>query len=81
MNGTTTGGRRHHDGKSPSSWLWHLVVVVALLPVSVRGGYGQHDLFTSLAQLKELWINELAVVDQMQDVIQKLEKATNTLKA
>ena len=44
------------------------------------GKYGSHDLFTSLAQIHELWKNELTVVDQMDKTIVKLEQMTKSLK-
>ena len=39
------------------------------------GAYGGHDLFTSLDQLKELWKNELKVVDHMKELINKLDSS------
>ena len=40
--------------------------------------FGSHDLFTSLAQLRELWINERTVVDQMKNLIVKLESSSQS---
>ena len=35
--------------------------------------FGTHDLFTSLAQLKQLWINERTVISDLENLIKKLE--------
>ena len=47
------------------------------LAIAVFGG---HDLFTSLAQLEVLWQNDKIVVNQMEEVIKKMEKAVGVLK-
>ena len=46
----------------------------------VLAGYGGQDLFTSLAQLEVLWHNEIKVVKQMEETIQKMETALDALK-
>ena len=46
----------------------------------VLAEYGGQDLFTSLAQLEVLWHNDIKVVNQMEDTINKMEKALATLK-
>ena len=54
-----------------------LVVVLTTTCLSGYGdsAYGGHDLFTSLDQLKELWKNELKVVDHMKELINKLDNS------
>ena len=42
--------------------------------------YGGQDLFTSLAQLEVLWKNDIIVVKQMEETIEKMEKAVDVLK-
>ena len=42
--------------------------------------FGGQDLFTSLAQLEVLWQNDIKVVKQMEETIEKMEKAIGTLK-
>ena len=46
---------------------------------SARGAYGGHDLFTSLAQLKVLWHNELEVVDFMKSIQTENKNLTNAI--
>ena len=65
-----------------------LVVVLTTCLVGYGdAAYGGHDLFSSLDQLKELWKNELKVVDHMKELINKMDnsqeqtdKATQRLK-
>ena len=47
----------------------------------VRAEHGGQDLFTSLAQLEELWKNDIKVVQQMEDTIRKMETAVSALKS
>ena len=42
--------------------------------------FGGQDLFTSLAQLEVLWQNERKVVQQMENTIEKMETALQSLK-
>ena len=42
--------------------------------------FGGQDLFTSLAQLEVLWQNDIKVVKQMTETIDKMEKALGALK-
>ena len=35
--------------------------------------FGGHDLYSSLAQLREVWRHELALVDKMKEIIHKME--------
>jgi hypothetical protein len=42
--------------------------------------FGGHDLFTSLAQLEVLWKNEREVVEDMKDIIKKLDRAKTSLE-
>ena len=46
----------------------------------VRGEVGGQDLFTSLAQLEVLWHNEIKVVNLMERMISKMDKAPSALK-
>ena len=46
----------------------------------VLAEYGGQDLFTSLAQLEVLWHNDIKVVNQMEDMISKMEKVLPVLK-
>ena len=54
-----------------------LVVVLTTMCLVGYGdaAYGGHDLFTSLDQLKELWKNELKVVDHMKELINKMDNS------
>ena len=47
----------------------------------VKAELGGQDLFTSLAQLEVLWHNDIKVVQQMEEVIRKMEIAINTFKS
>ena len=47
----------------------------------VQAEHGGQDLFTSLAQLEVLWHNDIKVVQQMEEVIRKMEIAINTFKS
>ena len=41
---------------------------------------GGHDLFTSLAQLEILWHNEIKIVNLMEEMIMKMERAKRSLR-
>ena len=47
----------------------------------VKAEHGGQDLFTSLAQLEVLWHNDIKVVQQMEEVIRKMEIVINTFKS
>lgn len=63
----------------------HIIIIFAAIELSFAA-FGNHDLFTSLAQLKQLWINERTVIKHIQNLAVKLESAnyevhaTNILK-
>ena len=48
------------------------IIILASMELSMAA-YGTHDLFTSLAQLKQLWINERTVISDIENLIMKLE--------
>jgi hypothetical protein len=50
------------------------------LAPNVAADFGGHDLFTSLAQLEVLWKNEREVVEDMKDIIKKLDRAKKSLE-
>ena len=48
------------------------IIILASMELSMAA-FGTHDLFTSLAQLKQLWINERTVISDLENLIKKLE--------
>jgi hypothetical protein len=55
------------------------ICLFSLAP-NVAADFGGHDLFTSLAQLEVLWKNEREVVEDMKDIIKKLDRAKTSLE-
>ena len=46
----------------------------------VSANFGGNDLFTSLAQLEVLWQDDVKVVNQMENMVKKMERAITALK-
>ena len=59
--------------------MFFLPFILSLISI-VKSHVGGHDLFTSLAQLKVLWFNELETIKVMERAIINMEKATKLLK-
>ena len=57
-----------------------LFMVIVKKSNIVVAEFGGQDLFTSLAQLEVLWQNERKVVQQMENTIEKMETALQSLK-
>ena len=49
------------------------IIILASMELSMAAYGTHHDLFTSLAQLKQLWINERTVISDLENLIKKLE--------
>ena len=59
---------------------WYLFAVIVCCVQIVSGSYGGHDLFTSLAELKELWINDIEVVQEMKKVVVLMKEIQDSMQ-
>ncbi len=55
--------------------IWSLIT-----PPLAKCDFGGHDLFTSLAQLEQLWKNELEIVPKMEKALDVNETVSGALK-
>lgn len=63
-----------------ASFLLPLAVLLSSCPPPSSGEYGGHDLFTSLAELHELWKDDRAVVADIRRAIDNMDAIKESLE-